>query len=130
MNLIDHEDLEAPDDWLVHRLLQQQQHIINTAVGGSVQLGVVHEAAAVDVGTSLANTTRRGRDAALAVWPDTVQRFGQNTRNRGLANAPRAGEQVGMVQTLRCQRIAQRLHHMRLADHFREIFGTVFARKN
>jgi hypothetical protein len=35
-----------------------------------------------------------------------------------------------MVQALRAQRIAERLHHMRLPDHFRKIPGSVFAGKD
>ena len=97
VHLVDHEDLEAPLHRLVHRLLQQGLHLVHAPVAGGIQFGVVHKAAAVDVGACRAHATRRGGDAALPVWPHAVQRLGQNARHRGFAHPPCAGEQVGMV---------------------------------
>ena len=129
VNLVDHEDLEASDHRLVNRLLEQLRNLVHTPVGSSVELGVVDKTAAVDVHACLANAARRGRNVALPVGPGAVERLGQNTRHRGLANPARAGEQISVVQALRAQRIAQCLDHMRLPDHLRKILGAVFAGK-
>jgi hypothetical protein len=130
VHLVDHEDLEAALHRLVDRLLQQRLDLVHAAVGGRVQLGVVDEAARIDVGAGLANAARRRRDAALPVRALAVERLGQDARDGGLAHAPRAGEQVGVVQPLLRQRIGQGLHHVLLPDHFREGLGPVFAREH
>ena len=52
-----------------------------------------------------------------------VERLGQDARHGGLADAARAGEQVGVVQALRAQRIGQRLHHVLLPHHLAEVLG-------
>ena len=127
VHLVDHEDLEAPLHRLVDRLLQQRLYFVDTPVGGRVELGVIDKAAGINVGTSLAHATRRGRDAALPVRPLAIERLGQNARHRGLADAARAGEQIGVVQALRGQRIGQRLHHVVLPHHFGEVAGAVLA---
>ncbi|MNS92609.1 hypothetical protein D3C72_1267520 [compost metagenome] len=127
VHFVDHEDLEAPLHRLVDRLFQQALHLVHAPVRCSVQLGVVREAAAVDVGAGGAHTTRRGGDAALPVRPLAVQRLGQNARHRRLAHTARAREQVSVVQPLRIERIGEGLHHMLLPHHFGEIAGTVLA---
>ncbi len=69
VHFVDHEDLEAALHRLVDRLLEQRLHLVDAAVGGGVELGVVDEAAAVDVAAGLADAAGRGGDAALAVRP-------------------------------------------------------------
>ena len=61
---------------------------------------------------------------------NTVEGLGQDARHRGLADAARAGEQVGVVQPLLRQRVGQGLHHVLLAHHFGEISRAVFARQH
>ena len=75
----------------------------------------------------VADTARAGGDAALAVGAGAVQRLGEDARHRRLADAARAGEQVGVVQALRGERVGQGLHHMVLPHHFCEIPGAVLA---
>ena len=127
VHLVDHEDLEAPLHRLVDRLFQKGLHLVHTAVAGGVQLGVVDKTAAIDVGTGLADTARCRGDAAIAIRPLAVERFGQYARHRSLAHTTGAGEQVRVVQTLGSQRIGQGLHHMVLPHHFGEIAGAVLA---
>ena len=127
MDLVDHEHLEASLHRLIHRLLQKCLHLVHTPVGCSIELGVVNKAPGINVSASRAYPTGGGGDAAAPVGPLAVERLGQNSGHRGLANAPRAGEQVGVVQPLRGQRIAQGLHHVALPHHVREIAGSVFA---
>ena len=130
VNLVNHEDLETTHNGFVNRLLQQLRDLVNAAIRGRIELGVVDEMAAVDVGASLANTARRGRDITRAVRTCAVERLGQNPRHRGLAHTAGAGEQIRMMQALRAQGVAQSLHHMRLPDHFRKILGAVFTSKD
>ena len=127
VHFVDHEDLEAPLHRLVHRLLQQGLHLVHAPVRCGVELGVVHKAAGIDIGAGRAHAARRGGDAARAVRPGAVQGLGQNARDRGLAHTARAGEQVGVVQPLRGQRIAQGLHHVFLPHHLGEVARTVLA---
>ena len=127
VHFIDHEDLEAPLYRLVDRLFQQGLHFVHAAVAGGVQFGVVHEAAGIDRRARRTLPAGRGRDAPLPVNARAVERLGQNARNRGLAHAACAGEQVGMMQPLLRQRISQRLHHVLLPHHFSKMTGTVFA---
>ena len=125
VHFVNHEHLETTLHRLVNRLLQKLLHLVDAAVGGGIELGVIHKAATVDVGTGLAHATGLRRDALLA-----VQRFGQNARHRGLAHAPGPSEQIGMVQALLRQRIRQGLDHMLLPHHFGEVFRAVFAGKH
>ncbi|MCY1544231.1 hypothetical protein D9M68_800950 [compost metagenome] len=130
MNLVDHENLEAALHRLVDRLLQQGLHLVHAPVGSGIELGVIHETATVDVGAGLTHTTRLGGDATQSVGAQAVERLGEDARDGGLAHAPRAGEQVGVVQPLGGQRVGKRLNHMALAYHFGEIARAVFAGQN
>ena len=127
VHLVNHENLEAPLYRLVDGLLQQCLHLVHPTVGGSIQLGVIDKAAAVDVGTGLAYPAGCRSDVALPVWPLTIERLGQNARHRGFADAAGAGEKVSMVQPLCGQRVTKRLNHMVLPHHFGEIAGPIFA---
>ena len=127
MHFVDHEDLEAPLHRLVDRLLQQGLHVVDAAVGGCVEFGVVDEAARIDVGTGLAHATRRGGDATRAIRAQAIERLGEDARHRCLAHAACTGEEVRVVQPLRVQRIGQGAHHMLLPDHLREVLRTVLA---
>ena len=127
VHFVDHEDLEAPLDRFVDRLLKQLLNLVHASVGGGVQLGVIDKAAGIDVATGLANATGLGRDAALPVRALAVERLGQHARDRGLAHPPGAGEQVSVVQALLRERVGQGLHHVLLPHHFGEGAGAVFA---
>ena len=67
---------------------------------------------------------------ALAVRAGAVQALGQDARDRGLADATRAGEQIGVVQALLFKRVRECPNHVFLADQFLECPGAVFAREN
>ncbi len=130
VDFVDHEDLEAPLDGLVNRLLQQALHFVHAPVGGGIQFGVVHKTAGIDVATSLAHAAGFGRDAALPVQALAVERLGQNARHRGLAHPSGSSEQVSVVQALLGQRIGQSLNHMLLPHHFGERTWAVLAGKD
>ena len=126
VHLVDHEDLKAPLHRLVHRLLQQALHLIHTAVRGRIQLDIVWKASAINFSTCRAYATGGGSDTTLAISSRAVHRLGKNTRHRGLAHATCSREQIGMVQTLLRERIAQSLHNVLLPHHFGEVARTVF----
>jgi hypothetical protein len=110
VDFVDHVDLEASRAGRVYRLFQQLRHFLDAAVRGRVQFEVVDEAARIDFRARAAHAARLGRDARFA-----VERFGQNARKRGLAHAAGSGEQPGVVQALRVERMRQRAHHVILS---------------
>src|SRR5690606_15262646 len=59
-----------------------------------------------------------------------IQAFGNNPRNRCLAHATGAREQIGVVQSLAIERIDKRPEHMSLANHFVERARTPLTCKN
>ena len=67
---------------------------------------------------------RLGRNALLA-----VQALRQDARERRLSDASRAGEEVGVVEALFVERMAQRPHDVLLTDEAAEILRPPFARK-
>ena len=127
VRLVDHEDLVAADAGLVGGALDEVADLVDAAVAGGVELDVVEVAVGVDLGAGLAHAAGLGGDAAAAVGAGAVQALGQDARDRRLADAARAGEQVGVVQPPLLQRIRQRLHHVFLPHHLREAARTVFA---
>src|SRR6185369_14266111 len=76
----------------------------------------VDEAPAVDLEASRALAARMRRDAGLA-----VEALRQDARERGLAHPARPGEEVGVVQPLLLQRVAQRAHDVLLPHQAAEI---------
>ncbi len=127
VRLVDHEDLEAADAGLVGGALDHVAHLVDAAVAGCVQFDVVEIAVGVDLGAGLAHAAGLGRDAAVAIRPRAVQALGQDAADRGLSDAPRAREEVGVVQALRLQGVAEGLHDVLLPDHLREGARTVLA---
>jgi len=130
VHFVDHEDLEAALHRFVDRLLQQTLDFVHAPVGRGIEFGVIHKTAGVDVATGLTHAARFSRDATLAVGALAVERLGQDARHRGLAHPAGAGEQVGVVQALLGERIAQGLDHMLLPHHFGERARAVFAGQN
>ncbi|CAB3734264.1 hypothetical protein LMG1231_04955 [Achromobacter denitrificans] len=110
VDFVDHVDLEAPSARRVDRLLQELGHFLDAAVRGRVQFEVVDKAPRIDFRARAAHAARLGSDAGFA-----VERFGQDARQRGLAHAAGAGEQPGVVQALRVERVRQRAHHVILS---------------
>ena len=127
VHLVDHEDLEAPLHRFVDGLFEQGLHILHAAVGSRVKFGVVHETPGIDVGAGLTHAARLGGDVAVAIKAQTVERFGQDARDRGLAHTSGAGEQIGVVQALCGQGVGQGLDHVALPHHFGEVARAVFA---
>ena len=68
-------------------------------------------------------------DITVTVSTLTIERFGENTRERSFADPTCAGEQIRMVQAFLLQRMGERAHHMLLPDQAGEVFGAIFAGK-
>jgi hypothetical protein len=122
VHLIHQVHLEAPARWGVLGVLDHLAHIIDTSIAGRIDLQQVHEATFVHRRTHRTLTARIGRLAALA-----IQRFGEDARNRGLADAAGAGEQVGVVHAAGIERIGERTHHVFLPDQLGEFARTPLA---
>jgi hypothetical protein len=127
VRLVDHEDLVSAHARLVGRALDQVADLVDAAVGRGVELDVVDEAIGIDLGAGGAHAAGPGGDAALPVRPGAVQALGQDPRDRGLADAARAGEQVGVVQAALLERVGQRAHDVILPHHLLEAAGAVLA---
>ena len=59
-----------------------------------------------------------------------VERFRDDARERRLADAARAGEEIGVVQPLLAQRVRERAHDVLLADELGEAPGAPLAGEN
>jgi hypothetical protein len=75
----------------------------------------------------------RNRQTILALSARTIfgvgaiNRFGQNTSNAGLANAPWTGKQIGMRQSVGTQSILESLDNVGLSNDFLKGLGAVFS---
>ena len=59
-----------------------------------------------------------------------IERLGEDPRCGSFSDASRAGEQIGVMQSVIVQRIAQRLDHMLLAHQLIELVRPPFTCKN
>jgi len=125
VHFVDHVHLEAAARRRVLRRVEQLPHLIDTRVGRRVDLQEIDEAPAVDLLAGAAATAGLGGDASFA-----VKALGQNARQCGLAHAAGAREQIGMVQALVLQRVAQRAHHVLLPHQRRETARAPLAREH
>src|SRR6185295_17363821 len=89
--------------------------VVHARARRGVDLDQVHEPALVDRGAGSTYAARLRHDAGVA-----VQSLGEQTRNRGLADAPGTGEQIGVMQAILLEGVRERLYDMRLADEFFE----------
>ena len=124
VDLVDDEDLVAAHRGQVGGVFEHDGHFLHLAVGGGVHFEVVGEAPFVHTAAGGAFAARVGADTLLA-----VQRLGQDAGDGGLAHAPGTGEQVGMVQALVVERMAQGTHDGVLSDQGVEVTRTPFARQ-
>ncbi len=109
MDFVDDVDLETPAGWRIGGAIEQLRHVVDAAIRGGIELDVIDEAAAIDFHAGRADSAWRGRHPGFA-----IQRLGHDPRQRGLADATRAGEQIGMMQPPLLQGMGQRTHHMLL----------------
>ena len=122
VHFVDQVDLVAAAGRQVLDVLEQLARVVDLGAGGRVDLDQVHEAALVDLAAGAALAAGRRADAALA-----VERLREDARDRRLADAARAGEQEGVMDAARVERVDERLAHVLLADQLGEAAGTPLA---
>src|SRR5690606_37181807 len=109
VHFVDEIHLEASDAGGVLDVFEQLAGIVDAGAAGRIDFDGVHETAFTDGTTGTAFATGSGTDAFLA-----VEATGKDARHRGLANTAGAGEQVGVVQTVLVQRVAQGTRYLLL----------------
>jgi hypothetical protein len=111
VHLVDDEDLELPLRRGVGDRVPQVADLLDAVVGGAVDLDHVQVAALADGDDRGIRGVEVGLRAAGA-----VERLGEDARQRGLAGAPGADQQVGVGDAAAGDRVLERAHHMVLAD--------------
>ena len=107
-------------------LLEQRRHLVDAAIARRVHLDIVDEAPVVDFAARTAHAARRGRSRRFS----QLSALAKMRDERGLADAARAGEQIGMMQAAAVERVRERTHDVLLADERREILRPPFACEN
>ena len=125
VHFVDHIDLEAAPRRRIDGVFEQLTHFIDLGIGRRVNFQEIDKAPRIDLGAGRADATGGSGDAFFA-----VEGFGQNPRQRGLADTARAGKQVGMVQTLLRKRVRQRPDNVLLPDQTFKGFWPPFARQD
>ena len=121
MYLVDEVYLEAALDRGEGDIVEQLPGLIDLGPRCRIHLQQVYEPPLVDLPASTALVAGPGAHALLA-----IQRLGQDTCQRCLTHPPGAGKQVGMVELVPIQGVAQGPDHMLLAHHVREGPGAPF----
>ena len=126
VHFVDQVDLVAAHRRRIARVVEDRAHVVDAGVRRGVEFEQVDEAARVDVDARRAGAARRGGHAV----GDAVQALGEDARDRGLAHAARAGQQVGVMQLAAGQRVRQRRDHVFLSGQFRERLRPPLAGEN
>ncbi len=116
VHLIDQVHLEAAARRCVLRVLDHFAHVVHAGVAGRIDFQQVDKAAFIHRRAHRALAARVSRLPTLA-----IQRLGEDARDRGLADAAGAGEQVGMMHAPGIERIGERAHDMLLPDQLGEL---------
>ena len=122
MRLVEDVDLVAALDGLEHDAVADLADVVDPALRGGVHLDHVERAAVRDRDAGVAGLVRRGRRAVLA-----VQRLREDARQRGLAGAARAGEEIGLAHLPVLDRVLQRPDDRLLAHDLVEVLRAVLA---
>ena len=122
VGLVEDVDLPAPGRRRVADPLAQVADVVDRAIRGGVHLDHVERAAGGDRQARLALAARAQGRAV-----DAVERAGEDLRQRGLAGATRADEQVGVVDAVALDRVREGAHHVLLADDLVEGLRAVAA---
>ncbi len=106
-------------------------HVVDAVVGGGIHLDHVEMAALHDrLAMHAEHRHLHGRAGDRAVRQLVIERARQNARRRGLADAAHAGEDPGLRDAARLERVRDRAHHGVLADQVVERRRPVFARQH
>ena len=124
VHLVDEVHLVAPANGGEGHVFEQLAGLVHLGAGSRVHLDEIGEAPFVHL---LADTASPAGGGAHPFF--TVERLGQNPRQGGLAHAPGAGEEIGVMEAVVVQGVAQGAHHMFLPHHLGEVTGAPFASK-
>ena len=122
VHLVDQIDLVACTGRGIGDVVQKLAGLIDLGARGGIHLDEIHESTAVDLSTGRADTAGTRAHALLA-----VQRLGEDTGKRGLADTAGAGKEVGMMELVAIERVGECADHMRLSDQIIEALGAPFA---
>lgn len=125
MNLVDDEDLVFEDGGKYRGVLDDVlANVINTGLGGGVDLDDVDVAAAVDLGAGGAFIARF-RGALFSFF--AAHGLGKEPRQGGLADSARPGEKISMCNAIKSDLVLQSLDDSVLAGYVSKDGGTIFA---
>ena len=111
MHFVDQVHLVAGARGRVGHVVDQFPRVLDLGARGRVHLDQVDAAAFGNFQAARTGAAGRGADAAFA-----VETAGEDARDGGLAHTARAGKQIGVVETIAVQRMAQRLQDVLLTD--------------
>ena len=124
VHFVDQVDLVAAGRRRVARVVEDLAHVVDAGVGRGVEFEQVDEAPGVDVLAGRADAAGRRGHAGQA-----VEALGEDARDRRLAHAPRAGQQVRMVDASARQRVGERRDDVLLPGEFGERHRPPLARE-
>ena len=116
MDFVDEIDLVAPPARQVLGVFQQFAGVVNAGAGGGIDFDQIDEAVFLHLHADGALAAGRRTDAGFA-----IQAFGENAGYGGLAHAPGAGEQIGVMQPTGVKAMTQRPHDVVLANEAVEV---------
>ena len=124
VRLVEDVDLPAPGRGRIAHALAQVADVVDGAIRRRVHLDHVERGAGGDGAAGLALAARRDRGAVHA-----VERAGEDLGERGLSGSARAHEEVGVMDAVGLDGVAERTHHVLLAHHLVEVLRAVAAVK-
>jgi hypothetical protein len=127
VGLIEDEDLEAVPGRSEDSPLTKFAGVINAVVAGGIDFDDVERAAAV---SRKLNAARAGSTGFISGALLAVETAGQDSCRGGLATAPWTTEEIGVVDPVSGQRMAQRIGDLRLANEFGESLWAIPAIKS
>ena len=111
MGFVKHVDLVLPGGGRYHDPFAQFADVINTTIGGGVDLDDIERVACCDFVALQALITRF---AITRVF--TIDSLGEQTGGAGLAGATRSGKQVGMTEVAAFQSVFERADDLFLTN--------------
>ena len=125
MHFVDEVHLVATPRRRVLHVLQEFARVLDLGAGGRVDLDQVDESTFVDFTARRTPAARLRTDAVVA-----VERFGEQSGDRGLTDTSGAGEQKRVVDSTGVERVGDRADDVLLADEFAEGLGSPLAGKD
>ena len=125
VHFVDQVHLVAGARGRVGHVVDQFPRVLDLGARGRVHLDQVDAAAFGNFQAARTGAAGRGADAAFA-----VETAGEDARDGGLAHTAGAGKQIGVVETITVQRMAQRLQYVLLTDQGVKCGRTPFSRQH